>query len=240
MPKLAAYGVHLFTASGIVFGFLALLATLQDQPFAAFMYLGIALVIDGVDGTLARAAHVKRYTPHIDGGSLDYVIDYVTYALVPAVMIWQWALVPAGLQSLAAIAVLLAASYTFANANMKTADGYFVGFPAIWNLVVFILVILDVGPWVSLIALGLCWALSFVPSPYVHPFRSRLFRPLTLGMTLIWLTAASLLSYGVLGNGVSATEAPVSLALLILSSLYFAALSGWRSLRGPMGSSRTP
>ena len=59
----------------------------------------------------------------------------------------------------------MASAFTFANVNMKTADGYFLGFPAIWNLVVFYLVILGLGPWVSFVIIGLCLILTFMAGP---------------------------------------------------------------------------
>ena len=94
MRILAAYGVHLFTASGIIFAFLAMAATVEGDRFLAFLYLAIALFIDGIDGTLARAARVKDLTPNVDGTTLDNVIDYVTYVAIPALMVWHWGLVP--------------------------------------------------------------------------------------------------------------------------------------------------
>ena len=96
MRSLMAYGVHLFTASGIIFAFLALAATVEGARFLAFVYLAIALFIDGIDGTLARAAQVKTRTPNVDGVTLDNVIDYVTYVTIPALMVWHWDLVPTG------------------------------------------------------------------------------------------------------------------------------------------------
>ena len=39
----AAWAVHAFTASGAVLGFLALVAILEGDKIAAFMWLGLAL-----------------------------------------------------------------------------------------------------------------------------------------------------------------------------------------------------
>ena len=81
--KVSAYFVHLFTALGVVFGFLALLATVKQEIPEAFLWLALALFVDGVDGTLARAAKVKENTPNIDGAVLDNIIDYLNYVVVP-------------------------------------------------------------------------------------------------------------------------------------------------------------
>ena len=230
LRSLAAYGVHLFTASGIAFGFLALIAVIQGDRLMAFVFLGVALIIDGIDGPLARAVKVQQQTPQIDGQSLDYVIDYVTYALIPALMVWQWNLVPDGWGLTAGIAIAMASAFTFANVNMKTADGYFLGFPAIWNLVVFYLVILGLGPWVSFVIIGLCLILTFIPTAYAHPFRVRQIPFLKIGATLVWIIAAGVLVYEVLMMEQTAADVPIFTGLFTLSSLYFFGISLWRSL----------
>jgi len=222
---LAAYGVHVFTASGVVFGFLALLATIEGQKFLAFTYLGIALAIDGIDGTFARLLKVKERTPHMDGVTLDNVIDFFTYAIIPALMIWRWELAPEGLGVWLGAAILLASCYTYTNANMKTADGYFVGFPAIWNLTVLYLIIFGAGPWVCFGVLTVCVGLSFVPTTYVHPFRVRTLMALTIAITLVWALSVAYQTYWVLLHGHQASDAPLSLGLMLLASFYFAGIS---------------
>ena len=228
--QIAAYAVHVFTASGVVFGFLALIATLEGQVFTAFAYLGLALIIDGVDGTLARAVRVNEATPQIDGGALDFVIDYFTYAVVPAVMVLQWQLVPTGWEMPTSTAIMLVSCYTFANKNMKTADGYFLGFPATWNILLFYLLIFATGPWVTLALIALCLLLSFVPTAYVHPFRVRRFMPLTLLMTSLWMGSSAVLAWHVLVDQSPASAAPLPFWALIVSSLYLGGLSTARSL----------
>ena len=46
--KLTAWAVHGFTASGIVLGFLSIVAILNDDRIAACLWLGLALFIDGI------------------------------------------------------------------------------------------------------------------------------------------------------------------------------------------------
>ena len=227
----AAYGVHLFTASGIAIGFLALIAVLQDQKFLAFLFLGLTLIIDGADGALARAVNVKKHTPNIDGQSLDYVIDYVTYALIPTIMIWQWDLVPLGWKTVSCAAILMASTFTFANVGMKTNDGYFVGFPALWNLVVLYLLLFGLESIISLVIIGACLVLTFVPTAYVHPFRVRQFMPITIIVLVGWAISVSLLSWTVLQQGIAAIEQPLWFGVLLITSFYFAAISLYRSFR---------
>src|SRR3712207_3155121 len=65
-------------------------ASLAPEPYTFFA----ALVVDGIDGTFARAARVKERLPRIDGDALDLIIDYITYVLIPALMIWRMGLLP--------------------------------------------------------------------------------------------------------------------------------------------------
>src|SRR5512134_2678184 len=78
-----AWAVHLLTASGAAVGLAALLATAEGEPRAALLWMLVALVIDSVDGTLARRAEVERVVPRIDGRRLDDIVDYLNYVIVP-------------------------------------------------------------------------------------------------------------------------------------------------------------
>ncbi len=55
---------------------------LEERSGSRFMWLGLALFVDGIDGTLARKARVLEYTPNVDGRTLDNVIDFFTYVAV--------------------------------------------------------------------------------------------------------------------------------------------------------------
>ncbi len=225
----AAYAVHAFTASGIVLGFLALLAIIEGDLLAVFLWLGLALFVDGIDGTLARKARVREVTPAFDGATLDNVIDYFNYVAVPAMMIYWFGFVPAGWETPTAAAIMAVSCYTFANTNMKTHDCWFSGFPALWNLVVLYFHILDTGPWLNLGVIALCCVLTFVPWKYVHPLRVRDWRGVTLPVTVLWAaTSIRLVLYE--AEGIEAKAAsPLIFWLWVGASCYFAALTLWRS-----------
>ena len=53
--------VHLLTGFGIVAGFFALIAVMNNNQKEAFLWLGLAFLIDSVDGTLARKINVKKH-----------------------------------------------------------------------------------------------------------------------------------------------------------------------------------
>jgi phosphatidylcholine synthase len=178
----AGLAVHAFTASGAVLGFLALLAAL-DQHFAAmFGWLALALVVDGVDGSFARRADVKRTAPEFSGEILDLVVDYITYVLVPAYAMYRAGLLPETFALAATALILVTSALYFADVRMKTDDWHFRGFPATWNLFAFLAFVLNPGPWVVLAAVVLFSALTFAPLAFVHPMRVRRFRPLNIGM----------------------------------------------------------
>jgi phosphatidylcholine synthase len=226
-----AWAVHAFTASGIVLGFLALVAILENDKTAVFMWLGLALFVDGIDGTLARKVRVREITPQMDGTTLDNVIDYFNYVAVPAMMVYWFGFVPPGWEIVAAATIMAVSCYTFANTGMKTSDYYFSGFPALWNLVVLYFHILQTSPWVNLTVLAICGILTFVPVKFVHPFRVADWRGVTIPMTVLW--AATTLRLVLISPDTSSAQktSPVFFWLWVLSSVYFAALSIWRSVR---------
>lgn len=229
MSRLPAYAVHVLTASGVVFGFLSLLAVIEGDRLWAFTWLGISFLVDGIDGPLARWLKVKDRTPEIDGGSMDYVIDFFTYVIIPAFMIWQWDLVPAGWELISSVLVLLAGCYSYAQTTFKTSDNYFVGFPAVWSLLVWYLVILGAGPMAMLFIVLICVVLTFVPWAYVHPFRVTLLRPWLVAASFVWVAAVAWLTWGVLGQERAVLDMPLAALGLLVTSLFFAGISAYRS-----------
>ncbi|MFO7856914.1 MAG: CDP-alcohol phosphatidyltransferase family protein [Paracoccaceae bacterium] len=219
-----AWAVHALTASGAVLGFLALAATLEGDLVAAFLWLFAALAVDGVDGTLARRVGVREATPQVDGAALDNVIDYFNYVAVPTLMLHQHGFLPAGWETPASALVMGASCWTFANAQAKSSDAWFVGFPATWNLVVLAFLVLGTGPWLNLGVVALCAALTFVPWKYCHPFRVRAFRAVTLPVTAAWGAATLWLLLG--GPAREAAQ-----AVWLATAGWFAVLTAWRSLR---------
>jgi phosphatidylcholine synthase len=190
LSDIAAASVHLFTALGAVCGLFAALAAFDGAWERMFVWLGVALVIDAVDGTFARMVHVEERLPRFSGERLDLVVDYVTYVFVPALALLRadyltgtWGLVIAAL-------ILLSSLYHFSDLASKGEDYSFIGFPAIWNVVVLYVFVLSPPAWLTntlLIALVL---LTFVPMPWVHPMRVKHRRAVTLAVTAAWSVAA--------------------------------------------------
>src|SRR6201997_544645 len=187
----AGFSVHLFTASGGAVAVLALYAAIERNFSTCFAWLGLALFIDGIDGTLARAARVQVTAASIDGAVLDLVVDFLTYVLVPVVALWRSDLMPTEASFWIGLVVVMASALYFADTRMKTDDLWFRGFPATWNLVVFYLFVLR-PPWMAsaLILLGAA-ALMFTPIVFVHPLRVVRLRNFTIAMTCAWFALAA-------------------------------------------------
>jgi phosphatidylcholine synthase len=183
---LAAWLVHLLTASGAVLALLALAAIERESWRAALLLLLAALAIDAVDGSLARLARVKQRLPRIDGATLDLVVDYLNYVFVPVIFIWRAGLVPGPLAPALAAAIVLSSLYVFARSDMKTDDGYFRGFPALWNIVAVYLFAIQPGPGAGAIAVAALVALTFAPVHFVHPFRVRDYGRWPPLLALVW------------------------------------------------------
>ncbi|MGH6754700.1 MAG: CDP-alcohol phosphatidyltransferase family protein [Bradyrhizobium sp.] len=132
-----AVGVHIFTASGVIWGFLALLAIAEGDVKWMFLWLAVALFVDGIDGTIARRIDIQNAAPRWSGAALDLVVDFITYVLVPAYALIEWGRLAPGWDIVAAILILITSAMYFADNEMKTEDAWFKGFPAVWNLVIF-------------------------------------------------------------------------------------------------------
>jgi phosphatidylcholine synthase len=223
--RMAGAAVHLYTASGAVLGLLIVLAAIEGEPVTA-LWLGLAaLVVDGTDGMLARWARVKETIPWFDGARLDDIVDYLTYAFAPVVLLWTTGSLPGGaLGWVVAALPLLASCYQFCRVDAKTDDHTFLGFPSYWNVVAFYAVVLDVDPGVTAAFVIVFSVLVFVPVRYLYPSRTPVLRGLSLALTGGWLV-----TYAVLLLQVPDPH-PVVVALSLAYLVYYLGVSGWQTL----------
>ena len=215
--RVAAFAIHVLTASGAGFALLALILATGGHWAMMFFCLGLALVVDGIDGPLARLCRVKERLPRWDGAGLDFVVDFTTYVFVPAYAIAASGYLPPGLGVPAAILIVVTGALYFADRTMKTDDNYFRGFPAVWNVVAFYLYILPPMPWPALIAIVALCALTFAPIVFVHPLRVRRLRGVNIAMMGLWALLAAVAVATNLEPG------PVVVAALSAIALYFLA-----------------
>ena len=228
-PAVFAWLVHLLTATGAVWALLALAAILESDWSLALLWLLIALAIDGVDGSLARWARVKTQAPRIDGEAMDLIVDYLTYVFIPTVFIWRAGLVPPALAPWLAAAIQVSSLYLFTRRDMKSEDNYFLGFPALWNLVAFYLYVTGAGQAAGAIAVAALVALTFAPVYFVHPFRVRdygIWLPL---ISCLWAASACALLWPGWPPG---TRQAILIASLAGASILLA-MGFFRTLRGP-------
>ena len=228
LSKAPSYLVHFFTALGVVFGFLALLAAVDGSIPEAFLWLAFALFVDGVDGTMARAVNVKQNTPEIDGAILDNIIDYLNYVVVPVFIFYQLSMAPEPFLLLSCASILLVSCFTFTNTNLKTDDFYFSGFPATWNIVILYFYILNSSPYTNLFFVILFCLLSFVPFKYVHPFRVVEYRKITLAVIVIWMISTTILLFNF--NFSRPLFNDINFIVWVISNLYFLIQTLIRSL----------
>jgi phosphatidylcholine synthase len=185
-----AFAVHIFTAAGAALALAALLYAVRGQWAAMFLCLGIALIVDGVDGTIARWLKVAEVLPRWSGDVLDFVVDFATYVFVPAYAIAAGGLLPELLALPAGVVIVVSGALYFADRQMKTADNYFRGFPALWNVAAFYLFLLKPAPALAAIIVAGLAVLSFVPFKFLHPLRVTRLRMLNIIALILWSVLA--------------------------------------------------
>jgi len=182
----SAWFVHLYTASGAVFAFLALNRIFYDRYRDAFFWLFLSVIVDATDGVFARRADVASRLPWFNGAKLDDIVDYLTYVFVPAFFVWHALLVPDRWSMVIVGAMLLSSAYGFNRDDAKTEDHFYTGFPSCWNVVVFYLYLAGWSPEANAAILLALVALVFVPIRYVYPSRTLVLRTPTIALGALW------------------------------------------------------
>ena len=154
--EIRAFSVHILTASGSFLAFLGVVAAAEHRSVDMFWWLGLALAVDGIDGPIARKVRVKEVLPNWSGDTLDNVIDYVTYVLLPAFALYQSGMIGEPWSFFAAGAIVMSSAIYYADMGMKTDEYFFSGFPVVWNMVVFTLFVIDASEVAaSIVVVGL-------------------------------------------------------------------------------------
>jgi len=208
-----AFAVHIFTACGAALALLALIFATGGHWTAMFFCQGMALVVDGVDGPLAREFKVAEVLPRWSGDTLDLIVDFTTYVFVPAYAIAASGLLPQVLAIPSGVVVVITGALYFADRQMKTPDNYFRGFPALWNLAAFYLYLLAPPPWLAAVMIAALAALSFTPIKFLHPLRVRHWRVLNIALLAAWAALAFLAVINDLAPGPYVTWPLVAIAI---------------------------
>ncbi|MEO6725976.1 MAG: CDP-alcohol phosphatidyltransferase family protein [Blastocatellia bacterium] len=186
--KILAWCVHLYTGSGLVAaaGMAFFIVRGDAEAFRWTIALMIvATFIDATDGTLARRWRVKEVLPGFDGRTLDNIVDFLNYTCLPLLFVWRAGVLPENLNWWL-LWPLLASAYGFSQADAKTEDHFFLGFPSYWNVVAIYLYWLHPPAWLSLSLILVLSLLTFVPSLYLYTSHKGRFSRLTNWLLAGW------------------------------------------------------
>ncbi len=184
--EIRAFSVHILTASGSFLAFLGVVAAAEHRFVDMFWWLGLALLVDGIDGPIARKVRVKEVLPNWSGDTLDNIIDYVTYVLLPAFALYQKGMIGEPWSFVAAGMIVVSSAIYYADMGMKTDEYFFSGFPVVWNMVVFTLFVIDASATTAMAVVTVSVVLTFLPINFLHPVRVARLRPLNMAIFLLW------------------------------------------------------
>jgi CDP-diacylglycerol--serine O-phosphatidyltransferase len=107
---------NLFTTGALFAGFYAIVSAMGGRFEAAAVAVFIAMVLDGMDGRIARMTHTQSDF----GAEYDSLSDMVSFGLAPSLVIYEWALHDLGkLGWLAAFLYTAAAALRLARFNTQ-------------------------------------------------------------------------------------------------------------------------
>jgi phosphatidylcholine synthase len=215
-PRIQALSVHLLTASGAVLAMFAMLAAVNGEWSLMFLWLVFALIVDGIDGPLARKYDVQKNWPTYDGVLMDLIVDYLTYVFIPAFALFKSGLLTGWTGWLAIIVICYGSVVYFADTRMKTKDKSFAGFPACWNMVVLVLFATRPGEMVILLTVILLTVAMFTNLKFIHPTRTPRWANLSLAICVLWILLAGWAAWW------DFQEGAIAKWLLVLTSLYLA------------------
>lgn len=212
--RFKALSVHLLTATGSILSMLAMLEAVEAKWSMMFLWLVVALIVDGIDGPLARRYDTKTNWPLYDGVLMDLIVDYLTYVFIPAYALFTKGMLPGWTGGIAVMVIIYGSVIYFADTRMKTKDKSFSGFPACWNMVVLVLFATDPPQAVVLATVIALTVAMFLNLKFIHPTRTKRWHKLNLATAILWLVCAAQAAW------VDFNEGFIVHWGLILSSLY--------------------
>ena len=228
--KILSFSIHLLTGMGIIAGFFAVIAILNDNQKEAFLWLGLAFLIDSVDGTLARKFNVKKNLPNIDGKMLDSIIDFFNYVIIPSIMIYWFRYVPDQFIIFIPAILILISIFSYVNLNILTDDNYYNGFPAIWNVVILYFYIFGTSQNINLIFLILLILLKFSPLKCIHPLRVKKLKNFSIFFSILWFITSVFLII-LKGSNLNPVYEIFLMFLWVVSNIYFITVSVFKTFR---------
>ncbi len=227
-PVTRGWIVHCVTALGAVCGMLGIIAVSDHQPREAVLWLAVAMLLDGIDGPVARAWDVKGHVPRIDGYTLDLIVDFVTCIVIPVIFLHEFGMLPAGVSLYLGAFILFMSALWMSRTDQMTDDHWFRGFPCEWNMIVPTLYLLQTPAWFNAIACTLLALTQLTNWKFVHPTQVRRFRPLTITITVLWVGAVMWMTQR------SPRHHPTfGKWMLVFCPVYIVGIGVWRSVTGP-------
>jgi phosphatidylcholine synthase len=205
--------VHALSACGVIIGYVGLTSVIAGHARAAILWLVAALLLDGIDGPIARKLDVRNRIPTLNGNSLDLIIDYFTCTIVPVAFLDQFDLLPGGTVGPVCFTILFVSALWMSRSDQETSDGWFNGFPAEWNMIIPTLFLIGADKWVNLVVCVVFCALTLSRVQFAHPVSVRERRPLSLAFMLAWLGSMTWLA-------IAQRDIPAVRAVLIIAPMW--------------------
>ena len=117
----------LFTVGNIFAGFYSIISTYNGEYNRAALAIGFAVVLDGLDGRIARMTGATSDF----GLQLDSLADIISFGVAPAVLIYSWGFEDLGnFARFSAFLFLICGAMRLARFNVQTAEmKHFAGMP---------------------------------------------------------------------------------------------------------------
>ncbi|AHH10412.1 CDP-alcohol phosphatidyltransferase family protein [Borrelia coriaceae] len=216
-----AWSVHILTASGLIVSLYSIISIINMDYNLLLKLTILGLLIDGIDGTLARKLNIKKVIPTINGELLDNIVDYINYTFIPTIFFYYSSFIKDEYKIITCIGILLASAYQFSRLDAKTSDDYFRGFPSLWNFLIIFNIIFKINQTMNLSIILLCIAFSFAPIKFIYPSKTKELRYITLPITMITSIAVILITLTKLPD----TYLKIGKTLIISYSLYLILMS---------------
>ena len=171
--KNLSFSVHILTASGVICSYMCISNIFKKEIELCFFWLGIALIIDVIDGPLARKLGIKNKYPSINGLMLDTIVDYINWIFLPVLILFQFDLVYKNLEFILVPALLLIPALSYSTTITTNSDKSYSGMPAIWNLLAVFFFLAETNVMFNSLIMIIFLILKFLPINISHPFRTK-------------------------------------------------------------------
>lgn len=224
------FGVNCLTAFGAGLSAVSVAVAFRGSVREAWILLGLAMLIDWVDGSLVRYFRLESALTEYDGRELDAFADYVSYVVGPVCVAWAAGVLPETTIGLVTgLFVCGMSALQFAREGSKT-DRAFLGWPSYWNFLYFYAWGLDMPAADPLWMIAVSWIFglaTLVPIPFPYPSMFPVQRRILLGMGSVWgLIVTGFLLFPAMPRIYLALSLVFPLYYLVLPLLYYDELLG--------------